>query len=42
MACASDSEVRIALANDDLALGETVKAKAELAVHARKFVDPEL
>ncbi len=28
---ASDSEVRIALANDDLALGETVKAKAELA-----------
>ena len=28
---ASDAEVRIALANDDLALGETVKAKAELA-----------
>ncbi len=28
---ASDSEVRIALANDDLALGQTVKAKAELA-----------
>jgi Flp pilus assembly protein TadD len=28
---ASDTEVRIALANDDLALGETVKAKAELA-----------
>jgi Flp pilus assembly protein TadD len=28
---ASDPEVRIALANDDLALGETVKAKAELA-----------
>ena len=31
---ASDSEVRIALANDDLALGETVKAKAELAAIA--------
>jgi hypothetical protein len=28
---ASDAEVRVALANDDLALGETVKAKAELA-----------
>jgi Flp pilus assembly protein TadD len=28
---ASDAEVRIALANDDLALGETVKARAELA-----------
>jgi len=28
---ASNAEVRIALANDDLALGETVKAKAELA-----------
>jgi tetratricopeptide (TPR) repeat protein len=28
---ASDAEVRIALANDDLALGETLKAKAELA-----------
>ena len=28
---APDPEVRIALANDDLALGETVKAKAELA-----------
>jgi tetratricopeptide (TPR) repeat protein len=28
---ASDAEVRIALANDDLALGETIKAKAELA-----------
>jgi tetratricopeptide (TPR) repeat protein len=28
---ASDSAVRIALANNDLALGETVKAKAELA-----------
>ncbi|HEY1806412.1 MAG TPA: tetratricopeptide repeat protein [Terracidiphilus sp.] len=28
---ASDTEVRIALANDDLALGETLKAKAELA-----------
>jgi Flp pilus assembly protein TadD len=28
---ASDAEVRIALANNDLALGETVKAKAELA-----------
>jgi len=28
---ASDAEVRITLANDDLALGETVKAKAELA-----------
>ncbi len=28
---AADAEVRIALANDDLALGETVKAKAELA-----------
>jgi tetratricopeptide (TPR) repeat protein len=31
---ASDAEVRIALANDDLALGETVKAKAELAAIA--------
>jgi Flp pilus assembly protein TadD len=28
---ASDASVRLALANDDLALGETVKAKAELA-----------
>ena len=28
---APDADVRIALANDDLALGETVKAKAELA-----------
>jgi tetratricopeptide (TPR) repeat protein len=33
---ASDAEVRIALANDDLALGETVKAKAELAA-----IDPK-
>jgi predicted Zn-dependent protease len=31
---ASDAEVRIALANDDLALGETLKAKAELAAIA--------
>jgi len=31
---ASDGEVRIALANDYLALGETVKAKAELAAIA--------